>query len=86
MYELHYRFAFAAKYRKPVLRGEVAHRVRDLIREIYRNHNVETLRRAVKGDHVHLFASVPPSVAPSRLMPAVKASKRPPNHTLPSLK
>ena len=72
VYELHYHFVFATKYRKPVLRGEVAHRVRDLIREICRSHNVEIVRGAVKADHVHLFVSVPPAVAPSRLMQAVK--------------
>jgi putative transposase len=46
--------------------------VRELIREICRSYNVEILRGAVKADHVHLFVSVPPSVAPSRLMQAVK--------------
>ena len=34
VFELHYHFVFATKYRKPVLRGEVAMRVRELIREI----------------------------------------------------
>jgi len=37
-----------------------------------RTHDVEILKGAVKADHVHLFVSVPPSVAPSRLMQAVK--------------
>ena len=72
VFELHYHFVFATKYRKPVLRGEVGQRVRELIREICGSHNVEILRGAVKADQVHLFVSVPPSVAPSRLMQAVK--------------
>ena len=72
VYELHYHFVFATKYRKPVLRGEVAMRVRELIREICRTQDVEILKGAVKEDHVHLFVSAPPSVAPSRLMQAVK--------------
>ena len=72
VFELHYHFVFGTKYRRPVLRGEVAQRVRELIREICRSHNVEILRGAVKADQVHLFVSVPPSVAPSRLMQAVK--------------
>ena len=46
--------------------------MRALIRETCRSKNVEILRGAVKADHVHLFVSVPPSVAPSRLMQAVK--------------
>jgi putative transposase len=36
VYELHYHFVVTTKYRKPVLRGEVAVGVRDLIREICR--------------------------------------------------
>ena len=72
VFELHYHFVFATKYRKPVLRGDVGQRVRELIREICGSHNVEILRGGVKADHVHLFVSVPPSVAPSRLMQAVK--------------
>lgn len=72
VYELHCHFVFTTKYRKPVLRGEVAQRVRHLVREICRSHDVEILRGAVKPDHVHLLVSLPPHVAPSRLMQAVK--------------
>jgi putative transposase len=72
VHELHYHFVFTTKYRKPVLRGDVGTRVRDLIREICRMHDVDILKGAVKGDHVHLFVSAPPHVAPSRLMQAVK--------------
>ena len=34
VYELHYHFVFSTKYRKPVLRGDLAVEVRDLIRQI----------------------------------------------------
>ena len=33
-YQLNYHFVFITKYRKPALRGDVAVRLRDLIREI----------------------------------------------------
>ena len=72
VYEFHYRFVFTTKYRKPVLRGEVGQRLRELIREICRSHDVEILKGAVKPDHVHLFVSVPPHISPSRLMQLVK--------------
>ena len=42
VYLLHYHFVFTTKYRKPVLRGDVAVRVRDLIREICRSNDIET--------------------------------------------
>ena len=59
---------FTTKYRRPVLRGDVALRVRELIREICRRNEIEIVRGQVSGEHVHL----PPSLAPSRVMQAIK--------------
>jgi putative transposase len=72
VYELHYHFVFTTKYRKPVLMGEIGQRVRELIREICKSEDVEILKGAVRADHVHMFVSAPPYLAPSRLMQAVK--------------
>ena len=72
VYSLHYHFVFATKYRKPVLRGDLAREVRGLIREICRTNDIEILRGHVSADHVHLLLSVPPHLAPSRVMQAIK--------------
>ena len=72
VYTLHYHFVFTTKYRKPVLRGEVAQEVRDLVREICRGQDIEILRGHVRADHVHLLLSIPPHLAPSRVMQAIK--------------
>ena len=69
---MHYHFIFIPKYRKPELRGDVALRVRERIREICRTHNIEILKGHVRPDHVHLLLSVPPNLAPSRVMQAIK--------------
>ena len=63
---------FITKYRKPVLCGDVATDVRDLIREICRSNDIEILKGHVRPDHVHLLLSVPPHLAPSRVMQAIK--------------
>jgi putative transposase len=63
---------FCPKYRKSVLRGEVGLRVRELIREICKTLDVEILQGHVRPDHVHLLLSLPPSLAPSRVMQAIK--------------
>ena len=60
---------FTTKYRRPVLRGDVALRVRELIREICRRNEIEIVRGQVSGEHVHL----PPSLAPSRVQSLIKA-------------
>jgi len=72
VYELHYHFVFITKYRKPVLRGEVALEVREMIRQICRGKDIEILAGHVRPDHVHLLLSVPPHIAPSRVMQAIK--------------
>ena len=72
VHKLHYHFVFSTKYRKPVLRGDIAIEVRDLIREICRANDIEILRGHVRPDHVHLLLDVPPHLAPSRVMQAVK--------------
>ena len=72
MYQCHYHFVFIPKYRKPVLRGEVGLRVRELIREICQTHDIEIIKGHVRPDHVHLLLSVPPTMAPSRVMQAIK--------------
>ncbi len=60
------------KYRKPVLRGPVAERVRDFIREICRARDVEILKGHVSADHVHIFVSVPPHISVSELVQSIK--------------
>jgi putative transposase len=72
VFELHYHFVFVTKYRKPVLREEVGKRLRDLIREICKSHDIEILQGHIRPDHVHLFVSMPAHVAPSDAMRAIK--------------
>ena len=71
-YQLNYHFVFIPKYRKPVLRGDVALRLRELIREICATHHIEILKGHVRPEHVHLLLSVPPRLSPSRVMQAIK--------------
>jgi putative transposase len=72
VYELHYHFVFTTKYRKPVLRGDVGKRLRVLIREVCLSHDIEIIKGHVRPDHVHLLVSMPPHVAPSDAMRAIK--------------
>ena len=72
VYQCHYHFVFIPKYRKPVLRGEVGLRLRELIREICRSMEIDIIQGHVRPDHVHLLLSAPPNIAPSRIMQAIK--------------
>ena len=52
--------------------GLVGERVRELIRGICKEHEVEIIKGHVAKDHVHLFASVPPHLAISKLVQYLK--------------
>lgn len=52
--------------------GIVAERVRELLRGICKEHDVEILKGHVSKDHVHLFLSVPPHLAISKLVQYLK--------------
>ena len=72
VYDLKYRLVWVTKYRKPILSGEVAERLRELIREICKAKDVEILKGHISADHVHIFVSAPPHIGVSDLMQAVK--------------
>jgi putative transposase len=69
---IHLHLVWITKYRKPVLKGAVSHRVRDLIREISTREDVEIIKGHVARDHVHLFVSIPPQVTISRFVQKLK--------------
>ena len=60
------------KYRKPVLTGEVAVRVRDLIRQIAAEHELEIISGKVARDHVHVFVGYRPNQDVSQIMQWLK--------------
>jgi putative transposase len=72
VFELHVHLVWVTKYRKKVMTGEVALRVRDLIRQVCLVLEVEIMKGHVSKDHVHLFVSVPPDVPVSRLVQRIK--------------
>ncbi len=72
VYDLKYHIVWITKYRKPVMSGDIAVRVRDLIREISRSMDVEIIKGHVARDHVHMFVSIPPQVSISNYVKAVK--------------
>ena len=72
VFEIHLHLVWVTKYRKPVLGGQVGIRVRELIRQVCRDSDVEILKGHVSKDHVHLFVSIPPQLAISRFVQRVK--------------
>ena len=72
VYDLKYHLVWIAKYRKPVFFGDVAIRLRELIREICKSLDIEIIKGHVSKDHVHLFVSIPPQMSISKVMGRIK--------------
>jgi len=70
--DLKVHLVWLPKYRKPVLTGDVAVRVRDLIRQIAAAHEMEIISGKVARDHVHVFIGYRPSQDVSQIMQWLK--------------
>ena len=71
-YDCKYHIVWITKYRKRILEGLLAERVRDLLRQICKENEVEIIKGHVSKDHIHLFVSVPPHLAISKLVQYLK--------------
>jgi putative transposase len=72
VFSIHVHLVWVTKYRRRILSGDVALRVRDVLREVCARDGVLIIKGHVSRDHVHMFVSIPPQVAVSRLMQRLK--------------
>ena len=71
-YKIEYHFVWATKYRYNVLQGDLAERVRELVRQTCEVFEIQILRGVVSKDHVHILVSAPPTISPSEIMRRIK--------------
>lgn len=72
VFDCTYHIVWITKYRYPVLVGDIATRVRDLVRQIIQEYHAEIIRGTVAKDHVHILISIPPYVSVSKLVQSIK--------------
>ncbi len=72
VYDLKYHVVWITKYRKPILRGAIGLRVRELIQQTCVSLDVYIEKGHIARDHVHLLVSVPPDIAVSELVQRLK--------------
>ena len=72
VHKLQYHFVWCPKYRKSVLEGEVRDRVEALIEDKADELGLEILELAIRPDHVHLFITGDPTLAPNKIIQQVK--------------
>ena len=59
LFDIKVHVVWITKYGKPVLSGSVGHRLRDIVRRICEELEVEILAGNVRMDHVHVLLSIP---------------------------
>lgn len=69
---INYHFVFCPRYRRRVLVGQVAERLKDLIGEVVEDLNWGIIALEVMPDHCHLFLNALPSHRPATLMAEIK--------------
>jgi putative transposase len=72
MYDIKYHVIWVTKYRYRVMRGRVAERARELIRQICQAREIVIVRGAISPDHIHMLLSVPPQLAPAKVVQYIK--------------
>ena len=71
-YDCTYHIVWITKYRYPILKGDIALRARDLIRQICSQYQVEIIRGSIGKNHVHIYVQIPPRMSISKLIQYLK--------------
>lgn len=72
VYDIKYHLIWVTKYRYHVLKGEVATRARELIRQTCMSRDVTIVQGSIGKDHVHMLVSCPPTIAAAKLVQYIK--------------
>ena len=72
VFDIKYHFVWITKYRYKILRGRVAERARDLLRQICQARGAVIVRGAISPDHIHMLVSCDPVLSPAKLVQYMK--------------
>ena len=72
VFDIKYHFVWVTKYRYQILKGDIALRVRELVRQTCEAFEIRIISGVVSKEHVHIFVSAPPTMAPSEIMRRIK--------------
>ena len=64
VYNLSYHIVWCPKYRRPILVGEIADRLDELLKQKAKELEIEIVETNIMSDHVHLFVKTKPIYAP----------------------
>lgn len=74
VYNINYHFVWSTKYRKKVLISPIEETLKYVIVDLCLGHGYELITMEVMPDHVHVFISAPPKVAPAVIAKVLKGA------------
>lgn len=72
LFSCKYHVVWCPKYRRKILTGIVAERLKELIKEVCNKHQSELIELEIMPDHVHLLAGVDPQFGIHKLVKLIK--------------
>jgi putative transposase len=73
VYDLKYHIVWIPKYRKILLQGSIAKRLKEIFEGIAERYEFDIDTMEIMKDHVHLFIGAPPRYSPSRIVQIMKS-------------
>ena len=73
VYDLKYHIVWVPKYRKMILEGSIAPRLKEIFQEIAERYEFAIDTMEVMKDHVHLFLEAPPRYSPAQVVRIMKS-------------
>ncbi len=73
-YDMKVHLVWIPKYRKRVLIGQIAIRVRELLRQVTMENEIQIISGKVAVDHIHMFISYKPQQSVSKIVQLLKGT------------
>lgn len=72
VYDIKYHFVWITKYRYKILRGNIALRCRELLKQGCEANGMQIIEGHIRPDHVHMLVSAPTAMSPADIMKKLK--------------
>ena len=77
IYNINYHIVFCPKYRHSIFKNELETELETELLKIFQvtcyNYGYELLEKEIMPDHIHLFVSAPPTIAPTEIVKTLKS-------------
>ena len=72
VYDIKLHFVWITKYRYPILRGDIALRCRELLRQGCEVNGISIIEGHIRPDNVHMLLSIPTTMSAAEIMKKLK--------------